>query len=211
MKAAAQLVLRRAKEGKYPTQELTLIDTIVQQSERMARLIEELLDVSRLRTGNLEIQPEPFDLSALAREVVENSRLGNPGFTFELRADGQVWVNADRDRIAQVLGNLLDNSVKYGARGGDGKAEVLVETLPDEKKARIGVKDNGAGFEPSQSERIFERFSRLGSINHHSRGMGLGLFICRQIIVAHGGMIVADSPGPGRGATFTLTLPLGEF
>src|SRR5439155_14875416 len=114
--------------------------------------------------------------------------------------------NVDPDRITQVLYNVLDNAVKYSAP--DGKAAIRVGADLGGHTGRIEVQDNGMGFDPSQSEMIFERFSRLGSVAHHSRGMGLGLFICREIMAAHGGTITAYSPGPGQGATFTLALPL---
>jgi PAS domain S-box-containing protein len=209
--AAAQLLLKRARQNSYPQPQVALIATIVQQAERMTRLIEELLDVSRLQSGRLHIQPAPFDLVALVREVVEHSRLSNSQYTIELRAKGQMWVEADRDRIAQVLGNLLDNAVKYSGQSNGGKIEVSVEKLADKQVARIQVSDDGLGFDPRQSEQLFERFSRLGGVAHHSRGMGLGLFISRQLIAAHGGTISASSPGPGLGATFTVELPLARI
>jgi signal transduction histidine kinase/FixJ family two-component response regulator len=208
--AASQLLLKRVKQGVYPQGEVSLINTIAQQTDRMARLIDELLDVSRLQSGRLQIQVAPFDLVALAREVVEHNRLGNPNVAFDLKAKGAVWIEADRDRIAQVLGNLLDNAVKYHAAGDDARIEVAITGLPKGKVARMEIRDNGVGFDPAKSEQIFERFSRLGSVTHHSRGMGLGLFICRELVTAHGGTISAYSPGPGRGATFTVDLSLAE-
>jgi signal transduction histidine kinase len=209
MRAAAQLLVRRVRSGEYPRGEVSLINTIMQQSELMTRLVEELLDVSRLQSGRLQIHTQPFDMVALVREVMNNSQLSNPGFTFDLEASGSAWVIADRDRIEQVVGNLFDNAVKYV--NGPGSIRIRVESLPEQELARVEVHDNGIGFEPSAAERIFERFSRLTGVAHHARGMGLGLFICRQIIAAHGGTISASSPGPGRGATFTFTLPLAPI
>ena len=210
MKAAAQLMLRRIKHGDYPRQEVSLINTIVQQSERMTRLIEELLDVSRLQSGQFQIHPEPLELTLLAHEVVGNARMAHPQFTMECLEPGPVWVNADRDRLAQVLSNLLDNAVKYNQKQ-DGHIAMRISSDTQRGNVRIEVEDDGIGFNPSQSEAIFERFSRLGSVAHHSKGMGLGLFICRQIMLSHGGTITAYSAGPNEGSTFTLTLPLAEF
>lgn len=206
MRAAAQLVLRRVKSGEYPKQEIALINTIMQQSDRMTRLVEELLDVSRLQSGRFQIHAERFDLAQLVREVMSNSKMSSPDFSFQMKAEGQSWVVADRDRIAQVVANLLDNAVKYSSK--QGTVRVKVRKLLKREVVQVEVEDTGMGFEPREAEKVFERFSRLGSVTHHSRGMGLGLFICRQIMAAHGGTITAESAGPGQGATFTFTLPL---
>jgi signal transduction histidine kinase len=154
----------------------------------------------------LQLRPEIFDLGSLAREVMENSSLSHPDYTHLLLANEPTWIEADRDRMAQVVTNLVDNAIKYNLPGG--MVEVSVRPLHGERIAEIKVSDNGAGFLPEQSEEVFERFARLGTVANHSRGMGLGLFICRQIVEAHGGTITAYSGGPGQGATFTAHLPL---
>ncbi len=208
MRAAAQLVLKRVNQGTFTNREVALVSTIVQQSERMARLIEELLDVSRLQIGRFELRPERFDMAALALEVTNNSRLAHPKLTYELSASNPVFVEADRDRMAQVIGNLLENAIKYSPEGGI--VALSVAALHEDGMARIEVRDSGIGFDPRKREEIFERFSRLVHVSNHSKGLGLGLFISRQIVTAHGGTITAYSSGPEQGATFTVMLPLAE-
>jgi PAS domain S-box-containing protein len=207
VKATAQFLLRKAKEGgSYTQQDLDRLSAIVQQSSRMARLIEELLDVGRLQSGRIQIDREPFELSELVRESVELASYTYPRCAIETYADGPVEIVADRDRIGQVLTNLLDNAIKYSAE--DCKVQVHLATARDAGTATIQVRDHGVGFDPDDANRLFERFSRLGPLAHHSRGMGLGLFISKQIVDAHGGTISAHSDGPNRGATMTVTLPI---
>jgi signal transduction histidine kinase len=123
-----------------------------------------------------------------------------------VQAGGPLEIEADRDRVGQVLTNLLDNAIKYSAE--DCKVEVRLTTDGDAGTATIEVRDYGVGFATDDASRLFERFSRLGPLAHHSRGMGLGLFISKQIIEAHGGSISAFSEGPNRGATLTVVLPI---
>jgi signal transduction histidine kinase/CheY-like chemotaxis protein len=217
VKATAQFLLRKAKEGDaYARQDLDRLSAIVQQSSRMARLIEELLDVGRLQSGRIQIDHEPFDLSELVRESVESARYTYPQCTMEMRSDGPIEVVADRDRIGQVLTNLLDNAVKYSM--GECRVEISLTGDPEagtsgaplRGTATIEVRDHGVGFDPDEAHRLFERFSRLGPLAHHSRGMGLGLFISKQIVDAHGGTINAHSEGPNRGATMTVVLPMRD-
>ena len=207
VKATAQFLLRRANQGgTYTEQDLDRLSAIVQQSSRMARLIEELLDVGRLQSGRIQIDHEPFDLSELLRESVQTARYTYPQCAVEMQVEGPVEVVADRDRIGQVMTNLLDNAVKYST--GECRVEVRLSADPKALAATIEVQDHGVGFDPEDAHRLFERFSRLGPLAHHSRGMGLGLFISKQIVDAHGGSIHAFSEGPNHGATMTVVLPL---
>ena len=135
LKAAGQLLIRRAWQHSYAERDINLINTVIQQADRMTRLIEELLDVSQLQSGNLQLRPEIFDLSKLAAEVNEMSGLTHPGYRHSLVADEPVWVDADRDRIAQVLTNLLDNAIKYNK--GEGLVEVTVEAIRSARIAEV--------------------------------------------------------------------------
>jgi PAS domain S-box-containing protein len=207
VKATAQFLHRKANEGDpYTQQDLDRLSAIVQQSSRMARLIEELLDVGRLQSGRIQIDHEPFDLSELVRESVQSTQYTYPECSLEVHTDSSVQVVADRDRIGQVLTNLLDNAVKYSA--SDCRIVVRLTASRNRGTATIEVRDHGVGFDPEDASRLFERFSRLGPLAHHSRGMGLGLFISKQIVDAHGGTITAFSEGPNLGATMTVELPL---
>jgi PAS domain S-box-containing protein len=177
--------------------------TVDRQVVRINRLVDSLLDLSRLQRGTLQLQTERLDLAALVREVVERSRevLVQSGCEALLDASEPVWVSADRLRMEQVVENLLSNAVKYGAG-----QPVGVRCVADEGLARLSVQDRGIGIAPEDQKRIFERFERASSVRHYG-GFGLGLFILREIVEAHGGRVSVQSQ-PGTGATFTVVLPL---
>ena len=168
---------------------------------RIGRLIDELLDVSRVTVGRLSLELEDADLAQLVHDAVERKRpeLERAGCELTLEVRGKASGVMDRTRIEQVLENLLTNALKYGA----GKpVELEVE---GGEELRVSVIDHGIGIPPADQARIFERFERLVSIRHYG-GFGLGLWISRQIVEAHGGRIEVSSE-PGRGSRFTLCLP----
>jgi signal transduction histidine kinase len=174
------------------------LDTLERQTERLARLVSDLLDVSRITAGKLTLHREAVDLAEIAREMVERYA-GASRSRIELRAVPTLG-NWDRVRLEQVATNLLANAVKYG----EGKPiEVVVE--PTDAGAVLVVRDRGIGIAPQDVERIFGRFERAISSTSYG-GLGLGLYIAQQIAVAHGGKISVAS-APGQGATFTLALP----
>lgn len=178
------------------------------QGARIGDLIDELLDLTRIRLGKLSLQKEMTDLSELAREALERLRMevgGVPRISFYSTGKARgLW---DRSRIEQVLMNLLTNAVKYG----EGKPiEVNVREAPETREVLLQVRDQGMGIAPEMQGRIFERFERAVGPSKIS-GLGLGLYITRQIVEGHGGRIGVESE-PGKGSTFTVTLPatLGE-
>jgi len=179
------------------------VDRAARQTHRLTKLIEDLLDVSRITTGRIHLEVEPFDLCALVRDVVE--RFTDTAVRAKCNLGLQVGVSEivgswDRLRIEQILTNLLSNAVKYGA----GKPiEVVVEATAGE--ARIVVRDQGIGIAPADVTRVFGRFERAVSSRHFG-GLGLGLYIAHQIAKAHGGSIRVDSAA-GAGSTFTVVLP----
>ncbi|MCY1014631.1 sensor histidine kinase [Pyxidicoccus sp. MSG2] len=173
------------------------------QVRRLAELVDGLLDVSRIRAGRLQLELESVDLSALVRELVARyePQAQRAWSRIFLEADPSILGRWDRSRLEQVVSNLLSNALKYGA----GKP-VHVQVAASEKTARLVVRDEGIGIEPQSLHRIFQRFERAVSERHYG-GLGLGLYITRQIVEAHGGCVGAES-APGQGATFTVTLPL---
>ncbi len=175
------------------------------QGGRLSRLVEELLDISRISGGRLVLEPAEVDLAAVARDVAGrfSPLLAAARCPLALRADTPVWGRWDRSRVEQVITNLLDNARKYGAGT---PVELSVEG--DEREGRLVVSDRGIGIAPEQQARIFERFERAVDARHYG-GLGLGLWITRQIIEAHGGTLAVSS-APGAGATFTVVLPRGQ-
>jgi PAS domain S-box-containing protein len=178
---------------------------IRRQSVRLHRLISELLDLSRIIGGRLQLAPEPLELAALVREVVndfeEQGELKKAHSEVLLQLDGSVAGRWDRIRLEQVLTNLLSNALKYGA----GKP-VTVSAETRDGVAQFTVEDQGIGIAPQDQARIFGRFERAVSARHYG-GLGLGLFIVRQIVEAMGGNIRVQSE-LGAGAKFIVQLPL---
>ena len=177
------------------------VDAIERQTRRIAVLVNELLDVSRMRLGRLDLRPEPLDLAEVARDAADHlreqiQRTGS-GVALDLRPTTGRW---DRTRLEQLVTNLLVNASKFG----EGKPIVLAVD-GDETHARLRVSDRGIGIAPEHHGRVFERFERAVSSQTFG-GLGLGLYIARQIVEAHGGEIRVDST-PGEGATFTIELP----
>jgi signal transduction histidine kinase/CheY-like chemotaxis protein len=173
------------------------------QVERLSRLVRDLLDVSRITTGHIELRLSRVDLAAVTNEVVAQfaPELARAGCPVELDVDGTIVGRWDPARVEQVIGNLLSNACKYGA----GKP-ILISVRGNASVARLSVQDHGIGISPADRTRIFERFERAASERHYG-GLGLGLYIARQVVQAHGGTIAVAS-GAGAGSTFTVELPL---
>ena len=172
------------------------------QGHRLTRLIEELLEVSRFEEGAPSLAGQEVDLAALVRDVVTRSALdlGRAQCTLVLAADQPVVGVWDPSRLEQVVVNLLSNAIKFGAG-----APIEVRVDATDHTARLSITDHGIGIERNQQQRIFDRFARAVSAQRYG-GLGLGLFISRRIVEAHGGRIHVES-APGEGACFTVELP----
>lgn len=200
----AQLRRKALEAGRF---DAAALGKIVERDERqirsMIRLIDDMLDVSRLRTGRLAMAPAPCDLAALAARVVDafGEQAGASGSPLALHAPPQLQLHCDEFRIEQVLGNLLTNAFRYG-----GGKPVQVRLAREGDCAVLSVTDHGMGIAPEHQQRIFEQFERAEGAQQ-APGLGLGLFIARQIVQAHGGRIELRS-APGEGSTFTIFLPL---
>lgn len=160
---------------------------------RLASLINELLDLTRIRSGKIELCLEDCDLTDIASECV--SRFVKARLT--LKSSGPVFLRCDRNRVDQIFSNLITNAIKYG---GEKPITITIEKSADGPS--LTVRDEGCGIPREEQHKIFERFGRASS-SAGVTGLGLGLYITRQIVEAHGGMISVDS-APGRGATFIV-------
>ncbi len=172
-------------------------------ADRLSRLIEMLLDVSRISTGNLTLKPERFDLCQAVTQVAETMRptADQAHCEFSCRTPGPIVGTWDRLRVEQIVMNLLSNAFKYSPG-----AAVTLSVSVEKGEAVIEVRDHGPGVVPQDFERIFERFER-GSPRQNQGGLGLGLYVSRQIAQAHGGTIAGRNL-PEGGALFTVRLPL---
>jgi two-component system CheB/CheR fusion protein len=191
-----------------PVSRARLLAILGRQSRHLARLLNDLLDVSGVRFGRLVLDRQRLDLRDLARDALEVVRTARTavGPAIELRTDAvPVTVVGDADRLQQTIANLLDNAVKYTPTDGSIAVSVRVE----EGDAVVRVRDTGVGIAPEFLPRIFDVFSRAGSSGGQSRpGLGLGLSVVRELVVKHGGSVSATSPGVGRGSEFAVRLPL---
>ncbi|MBZ4416617.1 PAS domain-containing sensor histidine kinase [Myxococcus sp. RHSTA-1-4] len=181
------------------------LDVARRQVRKLADLIEDLLDVSRINVGKLSLEPEPMDLAAAVREVVARytPQAAQVDSTLTLDAPAPVEGVWDKRRLDQVVTNLITNALKYGAGG-----PVHVRVSTENGESCLSVRDEGIGIAPEDQPRIFDRFVRAVSERNYG-GMGLGLFITQQVVEAHGGEIRVHS-APGQGATFTVRLPPGS-
>ncbi|RKS27625.1 signal transduction histidine kinase [Pseudomonas sp. WPR_5_2] len=180
-----------------------MVDRDERQIKSLIRLIEDMLDVSRIRTGKLSIRPTCFDLSALVRGVLQNfsQQIEAAEASVTLDAEQPVIGSWDEFRIEQVISNLLTNALRYGA-----KSPITVKVYSDNGEARVEVRDFGIGISEENQQRIFQQFERV-SAKQAVAGLGLGLFISEQIVTAHGGTITVESR-IGEGALFRVCLPL---
>jgi signal transduction histidine kinase len=204
--SSAVSLLRRTQVG--PTVHARSIDILERQLRHMVRLIDDLLDVSRIATGKLALHRQRVDLGAVVRAAIELieplARDKGLALTSSLPERPCLLVG-DGARLLQVVSNLLTNACRYTNEGG--RVHVALDMLPPQ--ARIRVSDTGIGVEAGMQRRIFELFEQVDkSLERGNTGLGIGLTLARQLVQLHGGEIDLFSAGLGQGATFTVTLPL---
>jgi signal transduction histidine kinase len=185
------------------------VEAIDQATARLVDLTDDLLDVTRLQGGRLELRCEPTDLVALVRRVAGRVRVTAPGRSIALSADAEYVVAAlDMPRIEQVVTNLLNNAIKYSPLGGQVRVAVLENA--EAGVACLTVQDEGIGIPVEQQARIFGRFVRADNAKREGiSGTGLGLYLCRELVERHGGRIWFASE-EGKGSTFFVELPLAR-
>jgi len=187
-----------------------VIERMERQTRHLSRLVDELLDVSRIERGKIQLRPERLDLARLVRTTAEDERARLEQAALTLQVDTPetpVWVQGDPTRLRQTLANILDNCTKFCERGG----RVSVRLGRDEAhgRAAVAITDTGIGIAPEMLPRLFAPMSQADrSLDRARGGLGLGLAVSKGLIELHGGQVEAASDGPGRGATFTIRLPL---
>jgi signal transduction histidine kinase len=211
LRGYAQLLAREFDRGEVgnPERARRAASTIQVQSDKLARLVGQLLDVSRLQSGKLAIERKPSNLSELLHDVVNAARTQLKEHTLVARLPTELWVAIDPLRIEQVVTNLIDNAIKYSPDGGQIDVALSCELATD--TVRVAVRDRGLGVPPEHRAHIFDRFyqAHAGGPLTSMAGMGLGLYISRQIVELHGGSIAAEFPDDG-GTRFVVKLPLAQ-
>jgi signal transduction histidine kinase len=177
------------------------LETIERQVRRLGSLVDLLLDVATLQRGTLSIDPRENDLLLIVAGVVEQFRAVHPSVRLKVQARGPVLVHVDALRIEQVLTNLIDNAVKFG---GDAKP-TEIEVRCQANAVVVSVRDRGPGIPPDERQRVFERFHQA-HLQRHYGGMGLGLYVSRELVELHGGTIAVEQPD-GGGTRFVVCLP----
>jgi signal transduction histidine kinase len=200
-------VLRAIKKESTNTRQEDLLDAIIRNAKRLQRLTDDILDVTRIENQALQINKEQFDLSEVVTNVISDckNQLRNQPYKEKsmkivlLPPYENIYIEADRNRLNQVIYNLLNNAINYTEKG-------IISICMEIKKGGeiiVSVKDNGNGIDPNIYPRLFSKFA-----TNSPKGTGLGLYISKSIIEAHGGRIWAENNKDGRGATFYFSLPL---
>ncbi len=205
IKGYVQLLKRNygASEDKFLKNALGVID---KQIITLTTLISDLLDVSKIKTGMLLVKKKPFGINELIQETIAEIMHINRDCTISFSREAEILVDADRDRIGQVLINFLTNAVKYSPNSG----LIEVTSAIKDNNVMVSVEDSGIGISKADQARIFERFFRVEGSNENTfPGFGIGLFIASEIIERHGGKIGVKSE-PGKGSTFYFSLPVEQ-
>jgi len=199
----AQQMQRRNALGRLGEENLGHhLDELIAAGRHLTRLVEDLLNVSRLQAGKFDLRIERTNLHRLVKEATDE--IGSSHHELDVAVPEDVWVSADPGRLRQVLANLLENAMKYSPRG----SRIRVAANSSDDGATIRVTDQGIGLPPGSAERIFEPFARaVNAQQANIPGLGLGLYLSRQLVEAHGGTLTVSSPGEGQGAQFVIKLP----
>jgi two-component system CheB/CheR fusion protein len=197
-------------QARAPTaEETTRVRTAIErQLSHLSRLVDDLLDVSRIKTGKMRLERRSLDFTALARRTVEDhlALFAANGLSVDVRLpDTALWMNGDPTRLAQVVGNLLQNASKFTPPGG----RVLVTVEGDGIGAHLRVRDNGLGLDTAARARLFQPFVQADTAAHRTRGgLGIGLALVKVLVDLHEGRVEAISEGAGKGSEFHVVLPL---
>lgn len=200
-------ILRMNPAGASAEEVRAMMD---RQLSHMVRLIDDLLDVSRVSQGKIELRSEKITMDSAVQAAIEASKplieLNNHQLDVSLEAE-PLWVEADLTRVAQIISNLLNNAAKYSPNPG----KIALKTRKNGPKVVISVQDSGLGIPKEMLPRVFDLFTQVDrNMDRAQGGLGIGLALVQQLVAMHGGTITAESEGEGKGSTFTVTLPLVE-
>ena len=183
-----------------------IVEKTARHVQRLNQLLSELLDVSRMQTGNIELHRESFDFDRMVLETIEGIRAATPNRKIELSGKTGIEYNGDESHLVQVVSNLLSNAIKYSPE----KSLVSVQVSSISDFIKVSIIDQGMGIIQDEQAKVFDRFYRVGEVQRHYPGLGIGLYICQQIISNHGGTIWVESE-KGKGSIFSFTLPLNHL
>ena len=201
--------------GKLPEKARKPVKNVYDSNEKLVKLVSDLLSFSRLESGKIEVEKEKTSIGDLISNIVEMFKIEaeNKGLYLKFEkptpstGSGQAEIMIDSDKIRDAISNLINNAIKYTPKGG---ITVKIQIRQPADKIKIEVSDTGVGMTKEEISRLFQSFSReAASSKLYSQGTGLGLYIAKKYIEMHGGTLTVVSPGPGKGTTFTIELPVG--
>jgi signal transduction histidine kinase len=200
---------RMLQTGAIPPEKVPqALEVIDRNAGSLAQIVEDVLDISRIVLGKARLKVEPTDIAAVVEDAIATVRPAVEAKGIRLKCTlghGTATVRGDHNRLQQVVWNILSNAVKFTPQGGE--IDVRVQQIGSEMQ--VVIRDTGVGFPASFRPHVFERFRQAESgVTRVHGGLGLGLSIARHIVEMHGGTIDAESPGEGKGATFTVSLPV---
>ncbi len=202
LKGYAELLTRR---GSHDAAEGQAFRALKAHGDRVARLVQAMLDVVHIQGGCLKLAKETLDLPALARQVAAAVQSATPDHQLAVTGEQRLLVVADRQRLGTVLWHLLENAIRFSPEGGP--VEIVVARGANE--AVLSVRDAGVGIPPERQAHVFEAFYQVAPMESPTAGMGLGLYVSREIVSRHGGRLWVESE-PGKGSVFSFTLPLAR-
>lgn len=193
--------------GTFDEKQKEAINRVFESSTHLSKVVEDLLNVSKIEAGGMKYEMAPFDMEKAAKDLATDLSITaeKKGLKLNFTTDGKTpyTVNGDMEKIRQVVLNLIDNAIKYTMAGS---VTVSLTKNTSINTIKLSVTDTGMGISPDEKEKLFQKFARGAGGKTNTTGSGLGLYLARQIVEAHGGHIVIDSPGVGQGSTFSLEL-----
>ena len=205
IKGYIQLLVRLIKQGPTPK-----VDDILGKTEnyvdKLNNLITDLLDVSKIQSGKLEFRKEVFDFDEMVKDAVDGILAGQSSHSINLMGSTGSQCLGDKERLEQVVQNLLTNAIKYSPQS----KEVTLHIGKVSNFLKVAITDYGVGIDKKDQKRIFERFYRVDAVQKDFPGMGIGLYVCEQIVTQHGGTLWVESE-KGVGSTFNFTVPVNAL